>query len=42
MDGLTTYVDLVSLLIEENHDGRREAERLADKYGARVVGAIRR
>lgn len=40
MDGLTTYVDLVSLLIEENHDGRREAERLADKYGARVVGAI--
>ncbi|MHA6195943.1 S8 family peptidase [Pseudomonas wadenswilerensis] len=40
MDGLTTYVDLVSVLIEESHDGRKEARRLADKYGARVVGAI--
>lgn len=40
MDGLTTYVDLVSLLIEERHDGRQEAQRLADKYGARVVGGI--
>lgn len=40
MDGLTTYVDLVSLLIEESHDGRKEAERLAGKYGAKVVGAI--
>src|SRR5690606_32687171 len=30
MDGLTTYVDLVSLLIEEHHDGRQEAQRLAD------------
>jgi hypothetical protein len=40
MDGLTTYVDLVSLLIEEDHDGRHEAERLAVKYGAKVVGAI--
>ncbi|MCU1723133.1 S8 family peptidase [Pseudomonas sp. 5P_5.1_Bac1] len=40
MDGLTTYVDLVSVLIEENQDGRQEAERLARKYGAKVVGSI--
>jgi hypothetical protein len=40
MDGLTTYLDLVSLLIEEKHDGRQEAERLAKRYGAQVVGAI--
>ncbi|WP_414538258.1 S8 family serine peptidase [Pseudomonas sp. CAM1A] len=40
MDGLTTYVNLVSLLIEERHDGRQEAERLAGKYGASVVGSI--
>lgn len=40
MDGLTTYVDLVSVLIEEDHDGRQEAERLARKYGATVVGSI--
>lgn len=40
MDGLTTYVDLVSVLIEENQDGRQEAERLARKYGAEVVGSI--
>ncbi|AZF59200.1 S8/S53 family peptidase [Pseudomonas sp. R11-23-07] len=40
MDGLTTYVDLVSVLIEEDHDGRQEAERLARKYGASVVGSI--
>ncbi len=40
MDGLTTYLDLVSLLIEEKHDGAAEARRIADKYGAQVVGAI--
>lgn len=40
MDGLTTYVDLVSLLIEEDRDGAQEAQRLAGKYGAQVVGAI--
>ncbi|BBP53154.1 hypothetical protein PHLH3_27800 [Pseudomonas sp. St386] len=40
MDGLTTYVDLVSVLIEEDRDGRQEAERLAHKYGATVVGSI--
>lgn len=40
MDGLTTYVDLVSLIIEENKDGKEEARRLAQRYGAEVVGAI--
>lgn len=40
MDGLTTYLDLVSLLIEEKHDGLPEAQRIAAKYGAQVVGAI--
>lgn len=40
MDGLTTYVDLVSLLVEESHDGLDEARRLAKKYDAKVVGAI--
>lgn len=40
MDGLTTYLDLVSLLIEEKYDGAAEARRIADKYAAQVVGAI--
>tara|TARA_R100001143_G_scaffold18846_1_gene20468 strand:- start:80 stop:1831 length:1752 start_codon:yes stop_codon:yes gene_type:complete len=40
MDGLTTYVNLVSLIIEEDHDGLEESQRLATKYGAEVVGAI--
>ncbi|MFK9098421.1 S8/S53 family peptidase [Pseudomonas guariconensis] len=40
MDGLTTYLNLVSVLIEEHHDGLRQAQRIADKYGAQVVGAI--
>ena len=40
MDGLSTYVDLVSVLIEEDRDGPQEAERLASKYGAKVVGSI--
>ena len=40
MDGLTTYLDLISLLIEEKHDGLKEAQRIASKYGATVVGAI--
>ncbi|QIB53104.1 S8/S53 family peptidase [Pseudomonas sp. OIL-1] len=39
-DGLTTYLDLVSVIIEEQHDGAEEARRLADKYDAEVVGAI--
>lgn len=40
MDGLTTYVDLVSIIIEERHGGVNEARRLAEKYDAEVVGAI--
>lgn len=40
MDGLNTYLNLVSLIIEESHDGLGESRRLASKYGAEVVGAI--
>ncbi|MCQ4314284.1 S8/S53 family peptidase [Pseudomonas stutzeri] len=40
MDGLTTYLNLISLIIEEKYDGLDEARRLAKKYGAEVVGAI--
>ena len=40
MDGISTYVNLVSLIIEESHNGAEEARRLADKYGAEVVGMI--
>lgn len=40
MDGLIIYVDLVSLLIEENYDGCWEVECLVDKYGVWVVGVI--
>lgn len=40
MDGLTTYVDLVSIIIEENFEGLQEARLLAKKYQATVVGAI--
>lgn len=40
MDGLTTYVDLVSLIIEEDADGLTVARQLAQKYHAEVVGAI--
>ncbi len=40
MDGLTTYTDLVSLIIEEDTDGLSMARQLAKKYNAQVVGAI--
>lgn len=40
MDGLTTYINLVSLIIEEDTDGLSMARQLAKKYGAEVVGAI--
>lgn len=40
MDGLTTYVDLVSVIIEEGYEGLKESRRLAEKYGAEVVGMI--
>lgn len=39
-DGITTYVDLISVVIEEQYEALPEARRLAQKYGARVVGAI--
>nr|WP_226944953.1 S8/S53 family peptidase [Pseudomonas sp. FME51] len=39
-DGLTTYLDLVSVIIEEGYDGPAEARRLAKHYDAEVVGAI--
>ncbi len=40
MDGLTTYINLISLIIEEDTDGLSMARELAKKYGAEVVGAI--
>ncbi|WP_339516899.1 S8/S53 family peptidase [Pseudomonas sp. RL_15y_Pfl2_60] len=40
MDGLTSYVDLISVVIEEDYDGAKQARLLADKYGAKVVGMI--
>lgn len=40
MDGLNTYVDLVSVVIEEDAEGLDTAKALAKKYGAEVVGAI--
>ncbi len=40
MDGLTTYVDLISVIVEENFDGLQTARNLAKKYDAEVVGAI--
>lgn len=40
MDGLTTYVDLVSVIIEESYDGLTESRSLAKKYNAKLVGAI--
>lgn len=39
-DGVASYVDLISLIIEEEYDGLEEARRLAEKYGAEVVGQI--
>ncbi|TBU83298.1 peptidase S8 and S53 subtilisin kexin sedolisin [Pseudomonas daroniae] len=40
MDGLNTYIDLVSVVIEEDAQGLDTAKALAKKYGAEVVGAI--
>lgn len=40
MDGLNTYVDLVSVIIEEDAHGLETARMLAKKYDAEVVGAI--
>jgi len=40
LDGITTYVDLLSVVIEEPYDALPEARRLGEKYGGRVIGAI--
>lgn len=40
MDGLTSYVDLVSVIIEEKFQAAEEADRIAKKFGATVVGSI--
>jgi subtilisin family serine protease len=39
-DGITTFRTLVSIVLEEEHDGPVEAERIAAKYGATVVGRV--
>lgn len=39
-DGINTYLNLVSLIIEERYDGLKESRALAKKYNATVVGAI--
>lgn len=39
-EGIDTYLNLVSLIIEERYDGLAESRALAKKYGAAVVGAI--
>ncbi|MFT6463451.1 hypothetical protein [Halopseudomonas sp.] len=31
---------MISVIIEENHNGAKEPRRLAKKYGAKVAGAI--
>ena len=40
LDGLNTYVDLVSIIVEEDARGVETARALAKKYGAEVVGVI--
>lgn len=40
MDGLTTYVNLISIIVEENFEGLKTARQLAKKYDAEIVGAI--
>lgn len=39
-EGITTYIKLVSVIIEEDHDGLVESQRLAKAYGAELAGAI--
>jgi hypothetical protein len=39
-EGLTTYLNLVSVIIEERYDGLDQARQLAQRYGATLVGAI--
>jgi len=39
-EDIVTWVDLVSIIVEEQFDALPEAQRLAAKYGGQVVGAI--
>lgn len=39
-EGITTFIDLVSIIVEEEFDALQEARRVAKKYGAHVVGSI--
>lgn len=39
-EGISTFVDLLGIIIEEEYDSLDEARRLAKKYDATVVGAI--
>ena len=39
-EGLSTYLNLVSVVIQERYDGLAQARQLAQTYGASVVGAI--
>jgi len=39
-DGIDTYLNLVSVIIEEKYDGLKESQALAKKYQAAVVGMI--
>lgn len=39
-DGIPSYVDLVSVIVEEEYDALAEARRVAGKYGAQLVGQI--
>lgn len=39
-DGINTYFNLVSVIIEERYDGFQESRALAKKYNAAIVGAI--
>lgn len=39
-EGINTYVDLVSIIVEEAFEALPEAQRLAGKYNAKIVGAI--
>jgi subtilisin family serine protease len=39
-DGVPSYVDLVSVIVEEEYDALAESRRIAARYGAQIVGAI--
>jgi subtilisin family serine protease len=39
-DGIDTYIDLVSIIVEEAFDALPEARGLAEKYDAEIVGSV--